>query len=183
MLYTIGHSNTLFEDFVERLDVNAIDVLIDVRSQPASSYSPQFNREALRRALPARVRYAFLGDSLGGRPADRGLYDGGGRVLYGPLSRSDRFLLGIDQLERNHGRHRMALLCSEADPLACHRFLLISRVLVERGWDPLEILHIIGDGSTRTQAELAFQGRLMEDAWTSPLSVLREPAPTTSSSA
>ena len=183
MLFTIGHSNTALETFIERLDAHRIEVVVDVRSQPSSSYTPHFNREALRRGLPPHVRYAFLGDSLGGRPDGSHFYDGAGRVLYGPLSRSDRFLLGIDQIERNRDRHRMTLLCAEADPLGCHRFLLISRVLVERGADPRQILHILGDGSTRTQAELAFQGRLLEDAWTSPLSVLREPAPATSSNA
>ena len=176
MLFTIGHSNTTIEAFVERLDAHSVDVVVDVRSQPSSAYTPHFNREALRRGLPVHIRYAFLGDWLGGRPEAVNFYDGAGRVLYGPLSRSDRFLLGIDRIERNRDRHRMALLCAEADPLGCHRFLLISRVLVERGADPRQILHILGDGSTRTQAELAFQGRLMEDAWTSPLSVLREPA-------
>jgi len=175
-LFTIGHSNHELDAFVRLLRGHGVEVLIDVRSQPSSKYSPQFNRGSLRHALPPTTRYAFMGDALGGRPPDGAFYDSAGHVLYGPLSRSPQFLGGIEAIERNRGRYTMALLCSEGDPLACHRFLLVTRVLVQRGWDPREILHILPGGSARAESELAYQGGLLEETWRSPLSVLPNPA-------
>jgi uncharacterized protein (DUF488 family) len=156
--------------------------VIDVRSQPTSRYCPQFNRPALRDALRGRFGYAYMGDSLGGRPEDLSLYDDAGHVLYGPLSRHPSFVAGLEALEKNRDRRRMALMCSEADPLSCHRFLVVTRTLVQRGWNPADILHILGDGSAVAETQLAFQGRLLEDSWRSPLSVLpgRPPGPSSS---
>ncbi len=53
----------------------------------------------------------------------------------------------------------MALLCSEEDPAHCHRRLLISRVLVQRG---AEILHVRGDGALDTDEVVAAKsGKLL----------------------
>jgi uncharacterized protein (DUF488 family) len=177
-LYTVGHSNLEFESFVELLAAHGIEALIDIRSQPSSRFAPQFNRASLRQALPPAVRYAFMGDLLGGRPGASEFYDEAGHVLYGPLSRSPEFNRGLEMVERNCGHLRMALMCSEADPLHCHRFLLVTRMLAKRGWDPDRILHVLPDGSVRSEAQLAFQGSLLEESWRSPLSVLpdRQPA-------
>ena len=43
--------------------------------------------------------------------------------------------------------HSIALMCSEKDPLECHRTLLVSKSLVERGF---EIEHILADGTLET---------------------------------
>lgn len=175
MLYTIGHSNHTSEALQALLAAHRIEVVADVRSAPYSKYSPQFNRETLAGHL-GRVRYAFMGDSLGGRPAGREYYDEAGHVLYGPLSRSPAFLRGLEQLEKNAEKFVIALLCSEADPAACHRFLLITRCLRQRGFDPRAICHILGDGTTLGDGEIGVQGMLLEDSWRSPQSVSQSPA-------
>lgn len=46
-LYSIGHSNQTFDEFVAMLKNQGINVIVDVRSVPASKYTPQFNREPL----------------------------------------------------------------------------------------------------------------------------------------
>ncbi|MBI5948838.1 MAG: DUF488 domain-containing protein [Chloroflexi bacterium] len=182
MIFTIGHSNHTPERLVELLREHGIEAVVDVRSAPYSKYSPHFNRERLARLLAAEdIRYAFMGDSLGGRPDGDEFYDEHGHVLYGPLSRSAKFVEGIATLERNAERYRLALLCSEADPTACHRFLLVTRTLRERGFDPASIEHILGDGSLRPETKLAFQGNMLEDSWRSPLSVSPSRAPSHSS--
>jgi uncharacterized protein (DUF488 family) len=43
-------------------------------------------------------------------------------------------------------------MCSEEDPTACHRRLLIGRVLAQRG---VSVRHIRGDGRVQGEAELA----------------------------
>ncbi len=175
-VFTLGHSNHPIETLVEYLKAHRIDAVLDVRSSPYSRFSPQFNREALARACRGAVRYAFMGDELGGRPEDAAFYDESGHALYGPLSRSTKFIAGLETVERNAQRYRLALLCSEADPTVCHRFLLVTRSLRDRGMPADQLQHILGDGSFRTESQLAMQVPMLEEAWRSPQSVLREPA-------
>lgn len=173
VLWTIGHSNHEPGRLLDLLDQHEIQVVIDVRSSPYSRYNPQFNREEVARHLQGRVRYAWLGDVLGGRPAGTGLYDEGGHVLYGPLSRTPEFQRGLDTLQRNMARYRIALLCSEAEPAECHRHLLICQSLRDRGVPAASIAHILADGTLRSEAAMPAQTRLLEDAWRSGAPVLR----------
>lgn len=155
-LFTIGHSNHTDEHFVGLLRQHEIEVLVDVRSQPYSQYSSQFNRDALQREVVAAGRqYLFLGEELGGRPPETDCYDDEGHVLYSTLARIPRFLGGIERVEKGIQKYRVALMCSEEDPTVCHRFLLVARVLVERGTVPL---HIRGDGRLDTHAALTDDG-------------------------
>lgn len=180
-LFTIGHSAYEAHHFGSLLTRHRVETLVDVRSQPSSKMYPRFDRSAVRANLPPGVRYAFLGDELGGRPPESDFYDEAGHVLYNRLARCERFLRGIARVEGARKKTRVALLCSEADPLQCHRFLLVTRVLRMRGADPWNLLHILGDGSVRSDAELDRQEGLWEETWRSPLSVLPTAPPRTSS--
>jgi hypothetical protein len=93
-----------------------------------------------------------MGDLIGGRPRNQACYDSEGRVLYGRVAEQPEFQEAVHRLERGARDFRLALLCSEEDPAHCHRRLLISRVLVERGAD---IAHIRGDGTLDTDADVA----------------------------
>ena len=82
-VFTIGHSNHSLEHFIELLRAHEVDEVVDVRSAPYSRYAPHFNRDELEDALEkVGVDYLFMGDELGGRPADRSCYDDTGRVVY-----------------------------------------------------------------------------------------------------
>ena len=63
----------------------------------------------------------FLGGELGGRPADRSCYDESGRVLYDRVAETDAFDDGLRALMHRADAERVALMCSEKDPLDCHR--------------------------------------------------------------
>jgi uncharacterized protein (DUF488 family) len=144
MVFTVGHSNHAPEAFVNLLVRHGIDEIIDVRSAPYSRYSPQFNYEGIQRMLDdIGIGYTYLGGELGGRPADRACYDADGRVRYDRVVETDQFDDGIRRVIRSAGERRIALLCTEKEPLECHRTLLISRVLHERG---VSIAHILADG-------------------------------------
>ncbi len=158
-VYTIGHSNHALESFMELLRKHGIDEVIDVRSSPYSRYNPHFNYNALEMALEAAgVAYTFLGGELGGRPADRSCYDDDGRVLYDRLADTDSFQDGISYVLRHADECRTVLMCSEKDPLDCHRALLIAGTLADRG---AAVEHIIADGVLETHA--AAMDRLMEN--------------------
>lgn len=183
LLFTIGHSNHTTERFLGLLRAHRVDVVVDLRSVPISRYAKHFNRDAIARRLPPEFRYAWMGDTLGGRPTSPDFYDRGGHVRYGPLSRVSQFQGGLEKIERNCDRYRIALMCAEADPRECHRHLFVARSLVDRGFPSDGIQHILRDGSTVSEASIPGQKPLLEDAWRSPLSVSPDRAPSRSSDA
>lgn len=151
-IWTIGHSNHEFEEFVELLQGQEIDVVVDVRSFPYSRFAPQFNQDELRQELQvAGFRYLFLGEQLGGRPARPDHYDAEGRALYGPMAEESGFQDAIDRLISGAADHRIALLCSEGKPEGCHRRLLVGKVLAERG---IPLHHILPDGKVEEEREV-----------------------------
>ena len=141
---TVGHSNHTPDVFLRLLVRHGVAAVVDVRSAPYSRYAPQFNHEALQNALEAvGIAYAYLGGELGGRPADRSCYDADGRVRYDRVADSDDFDDGIRRVIRAADEGQVALLCTEKEPLECHRTLLVARNLVERG---VAVGHILADG-------------------------------------
>jgi len=186
-LYTVGHSNHSEEKFLELLRQHGIEVLADVRSQPASRYNPQFNDGPLRAAMQAAgIRYEFLGAELGGRPHDESMLDAEGHALYHRMADSPVFLRGITQLEQLTSDERVAIMCSEEDPAVCHRHLLVTRVLGARG--SVDVRHIRGDGRLETEDQIAppeKQGLLFaeleDESWKSLRSVLPKHQPPSSS--
>lgn len=148
--FTIGHSNHPAEVLLGLLLRHGIEEVVDVRSSPHSRFNPQFNRKALRTALTeAGVGYVFMGAELGGRPADPSCYDGEGRVQYDWLAETEVFKAGVRQVIQRAGECRIALMCSEKEPLDCHRTLLIARVLTVQG---IAVEHILADGSLEGHA-------------------------------
>jgi hypothetical protein len=93
-----------------------------------------------------------MGEELGGRPPEPDLYDAEGHVRYGALSGNPRFLRGIARLLEGVDRYRIALLCSEEDPMDCHRRLLVGRVLA---YDDIVVLHIRAGGEIEAEREVA----------------------------
>jgi uncharacterized protein (DUF488 family) len=145
-VYTVGHSDHTTDALLLLLQQHGIALVVDVRSQPYSQWVPQFNRENLARDLQAAgIRYVFLGDSLGGRPKDRKLYDPDQEhPNYERLASSPEYLAGIEQLLQLAAKERAAILCSEGDHHRCHRGLLITPTLLAR---EARVLHIAPDGT------------------------------------
>ncbi len=145
-VFTVGHSNHEIEHFVELLKQHKIALVVDVRSQPYSQWATQFNRELLQHDLEAAgLHYMYMGDLLGGRPGSRELYDPGQEhPNYKRMAGSPSYLEGIERLLDLAESRRLAVMCSEGDFHHCHRHLLITQTLVERG---VEVHHIQPDGS------------------------------------
>lgn len=149
-LYTIGHSSHTWDEFFELLRRHAVASVVDVRSSPYSRYCPQFNREGLAAGLgAAHIEYVFMGDVLGARSDDASCYVGG-RVSFAKMAESPRFGDGIERLRRKMRERRTAILCSEKDPLECHRTILICRHLRQF---PVRIRHILEDGRLESHPE------------------------------
>lgn len=187
---TIGHSNHTLEHFLALLKAHSIQVVVDARSQPYSKYATQFDHEALKTALQATgIKYLYLGRELGGRPNGGEFYDGEGHVLYDRVAATSVFQEGLSRLERGIREFKVAMLCAEENPAACHRRLLVGRVLRDRG---IQVEHIRGDGRIQTDDEVAIEANpqqnqlaLFEKAeaepWKSIPSVLPRKRPSNSS--
>jgi uncharacterized protein (DUF488 family) len=142
-IFTIGHSTHGVDRFLDLLTQHGIQVVVDVRSAPYSRYNPQYNQIALEASLKNQgIRYLFLGKELGARSEDPSCYVGG-RVQYSRIAQTECFRSGIERVKKGSQSYRIALMCSEKEPLECHRTLLVSRVLSEEG---MSVLHIHADG-------------------------------------
>lgn len=139
-VFTIGYGKRTLEDFLATLVRRKIRYLIDVRSNPRSSYRPEFSHQELRKSLKhAGISYVPMGDTLGGRPRDPSCYKGG-RVLYEEVRERRFFQVGIRRVEAalREGL-RVCLMCSEGRPEECHRSKLIGVALDSLG---VQVIHI-----------------------------------------
>lgn len=142
-VFTIGHSTHSIEFLIDLLQRHDVTAVADVRSVPYSRFNPQFNQNDLERALAAHhIKYVFLGKELGARSEDPSCYENG-RVQYGRLVQTECFRNGIERVIEGTRKYRIALMCAEKEPLECHRTILVSRALVERG---IPVEHILPDG-------------------------------------
>lgn len=133
-----------------------IDCIIDVRSMPYSKYTPQFNSEQLKAQLNKHgILYAHFGNEFGARRTDclkdtefnkKGIAEVKPQVNFELGVSTKNFLHGVDRLNKALSQGRcVSLMCSESDPLVCHRFSFLSRYFYENGWD---MRHIVRDENT-----------------------------------
>jgi uncharacterized protein (DUF488 family) len=143
-VFTIGHSTHSYEHFLSLLRASGITAIADVRTTPFSRHFPQFNETMLRHDLKLDgISYVFLGRELGGRPSSRSFYCNG-IADYEKMAKAHVFTVGIKRVVEGAKKFRVALMCSEHDPLDCHRCLLVGRALSEQR---VKLVHILGDGS------------------------------------
>ena len=158
-VFTIGHSNHSFEEFVALLQKHGVTALVDVRSSPFSRFASQFNKINLEREVKKyHIKYVFLGRELGARPEDSSCYENG-KVQFSRLKDTALFREGIERVIRGTQQHTIALMCSEKDPLQCHRFLLVACALVEHD---IDVSHILATGNLETHDKTI--GRLPDPA-------------------
>ncbi len=141
---TIGHSNHPIERLVELLKAGGVQLLVDVRSMPYSRRFPQFGRERLARSLSeAGIDYAWEGEGLGGMAK--------GVRSYGEAAQRPEFKVALERVIERARDTTLCLMCAEKEPLDCHRTVLVSRRLAERG---VAVTHLLADGTTRSHQEV-----------------------------
>lgn len=154
---TIGHSAHSWERFISLLRCANVTAIADVRTSPYSRHYPHFNRDNLRDELRANgISYVFLGKELGGRPSERKFYCEG-IADYERMAQTSEFSTGLDRVIEGAKKFRIALMCSERDPLDCHRCLLVGRALAQRG---VRVRHVLDDGRIASHSEV--EDKLLE---------------------
>ncbi len=122
------------------LQTQAINVIVDVRSVPASKYTPQFNKDPLSHALKRiGINYLSFAEEFGARRTDA--LDEHNNVNFEKAVQTEAFLRGAKRLLNGLERgYKIALMCSEANPLECHRFAMVARYFFEQGIDVQHIM-------------------------------------------
>ncbi len=153
LIYTIGHSNHPIDYFLELLNYKSITCIVDVRSIPASSYNPQYNKENLRNFLKNHnVFYMHFGEEFGAKHTEAELLDSFGKVDFDKVRKTQKFLDGVNRLNNGLDKgYNISLMCSEADPFDCHRFSMVSYYLVRNGFN---VDHILKDKTVISNNDL-----------------------------
>jgi uncharacterized protein (DUF488 family) len=151
-VFTVGYGARALDDLVDTLKAHTITTVVDVRSAPYSRFKPEFSKDALERELKQQgLRYVYLGDALGGRPADPSCYVDD-KVDYERVKEKDFYRAGVERIVAAWQRGlRFVILCSEGKPEQCHRSKLIGESLAAQG---IPVAHIDENGDLRSQDEV-----------------------------
>lgn len=149
--YTIGHGTRPLDNFIALLREADVMMLADVRTVPRSRTNPEYDRDALPRALaPLGIAYEHI-PALGGlrgraREVPReanAFWQNDSFHNYADYAMSEPFRAGLTHL-RGLGRERCccAIMCAETVWWRCHRRIIADYLLAagER------VFHILGPG-------------------------------------
>ncbi len=153
-VFTIGHSNRQWDEFVRLLEVNRIVIVVDVRRYPGSKSFPQFDKEIMAKDLLTRNIYYEHIEKIGGRRNEIAIsleYDNGGWQnksfrSYANYMLTQSFIEGIEKLLTLITKYSdsLAIMCSEAVPWRCHRRLISDYLTIVKG---ILVYDIIGNSS------------------------------------
>ena len=152
-IFTIGHSNYLADELMDRLKLYDINCVVDIRGTPYSKYNTQFNKEAIKETLIQKgYLYIYMGKEFAAQREDKSFYTEEGYADFEKVAFDKDFLNGIDRLKLGCQKgYKIALMGAMQDPLRCHRCILLGRALRRAGFD---LKHILDDYSLASQEEL-----------------------------
>jgi uncharacterized protein (DUF488 family) len=150
-VFTIGHSNRTWPEFLKLLRAHGIQRVIDVRSIPRSRHNPQFNRRTLASKLrSARIGYVYLRKLGGRRHAGQNSPNMAWRNTsfrgFADYMQTKDFHDGLARAIELAKRKKSVLMCAEAVPWRCHRSLIADALLVRR----IHVADIVGGKKART---------------------------------
>ena len=148
-IWTIGHSNKTYSDFIDLLKEFEIEILADVRSLPGSKKFPWFNKEYFEENLPSEgIKYKHIKDLGGRRKVNKDSHNAAWVSpqfrAYADYMETPQFIDGINILTSLASEKRTAYMCSEVLWWRCHRSM-ISDYLKLHGW---EVIHILSNNKT-----------------------------------
>ena len=157
LICTIGHSNRSLETFLDLLQRNEIERVLDVRTVPRSRHNPQFNRDELPVSLDViNISYTHLPGLGGLRHARTDSPNTGWHNLsfrgYADYMQSPEFADNIQWVANLANTERCVLMCAEAVPWRCHRSMIGDALLV-RG---IRVEDIIGPKARKPHVLTSF---------------------------
>jgi len=134
IVLTIGHSTRTIEEFSSLLQAHGVTRVVDVRTVPRSRHNPQFDKTSLPKTLSeAGIGYAHLSGLGGLRHALRDSINLGWRNAsfrgFADYMQTPDFEQSLQELICLAKADRVALMCAEAVPWRCHRWLIADALL------------------------------------------------------
>lgn len=127
-IFTIGHSLTSVDDFIETLKNNQIEVVVDVRTYPRSNRARQFNQDVFTDSLSkSGIKYLYKGSNLGG------------------MGENVNFEETIFEISKMASSRIVVVMCSEGNPKKCHRYSILAPAFQKLG---LTVEHLISEKNT-----------------------------------
>jgi uncharacterized protein (DUF488 family) len=153
IVYTVGHSTHQLDFFLELVKSVEINCIVDVRSVPASAYNPQYNQESFKNFLKFNhITYLHFAEEFGARQGDYDLLNNESILDFEKVRKTRIFNCGLERIWQGVNKgFRIALMCSESEPLDCHRFSMVSIGLENDGFD---VMHIFKDKTLKTNLDL-----------------------------
>ena len=156
-LFTIGHSVHPLAYFLELLRKYAVDYVIDVRSIPYSEHASDYNKENIKNFLnDEKIGYAHMGKYFGARQEDSSLYtfDKNKEKYYldfEKVQKSPNFQIGFENILKGREKYKIAFMCSEKNPIDCHRAIMVGNAFFKKG---CSVKHILDNGLIKDHSDL-----------------------------
>lgn len=149
-IFTLGHSNRPWPEFLHLLRAYGIEVVADIRAFPSSRRYPHFSQENLKAALEKEgIGYVWLGKELGGyrkkglgKASPNTAWDSPGFRNFADHMLTEEFQNGAERLLRLASEKKTAVVCAERLWWRCHRRLLSDWLLAQGH----RVLHILDFG-------------------------------------
>ena len=153
-VFTIGHSNRQWSDFISILKDNHVDLLVDIRRYPGSRTCPQFNKEQMTIELNKEsISYIHI-EKLGGRRNKLDINENSRNNdhnnagcknksfrAYADYMATTSFKEGINELLSLMKKYsNLAIMCAEAVPWRCHRRMIADYLIMVQGISVFDIL-------------------------------------------
>lgn len=163
-IHTVGHSTRSLEELVALLQREGILHIADVRAHPGSRRYPHFHRDALALSLPGYDIAYTHHPELGGRrralpDSPNGAWRNASFRAYADYMGTHEFHAGLDSLIAIAHDQPVAIMCAEAVPWRCHRWL-ISDALVARDIDVRHIMDARSDQHSLTRFAVVRDGNV-----------------------
>lgn len=151
-IFTIGYAGFEIENFIKVLKEHHINSLIDVRSSPFSKIYSDYNKPLLHKTLQNRgIIYRNYNREFGARQEDK-MYYPNGYLDFSMFTRSRMFIEGMEKIIKAIPLgYKFVLMCSEKDPITCHRTIMVGKAFFDKG---ISINHILSDGQITTQSDI-----------------------------
>ncbi len=170
-IFTIGHSNRQWDEFILLLENSHVATIVDVRRHPGSKSLPQFNKENMAKELLAKeITYTHI-EKLGGRrketakasvTQDNSGWQNKSFRSYADYMSTLSFKEGIQELLLHIEKcsSYLAIMCSEAVPWRCHRRLISDYLVMVEG---ISVYNIIGTGGHPSPHKTTSFALLLDD--------------------
>jgi uncharacterized protein (DUF488 family) len=170
-IFTVGHSNRQWIDFIALLQDNHVDIVVDVRRYPGSKVCPQFNKEEMTKELKKQnIEYINI-QKLGGRRKEIATerskcnYNSGWKNnsfrAYADYMTTTSFKEGINEILSLMTQYNtLAIMCAETVPWRCHRRMIADYLTILEG---VSVYNIINFKQQPGPHKLTLFARLTDD--------------------